>query len=145
MDVQTATSEVLLPRVTIKFCTQCKWMLRAAYVGFLTFLIPFYQIYLVGILRLSGLGIVSPRRSPRNPPSRSLTIPIRLFHLLHVKATCSELTVSSFSYSAFAKPPQTFTLVKLERCPKTLSTFPLSSMLLSSSAFGPYKARISYF
>jgi len=22
-----------LPRVTIQFCTQCKWMLRAAYVG----------------------------------------------------------------------------------------------------------------
>jgi hypothetical protein len=22
-----------LPRVTIKFCTQCKWMLRAAYVS----------------------------------------------------------------------------------------------------------------
>jgi hypothetical protein len=23
-----------LPRVTIEFCTQCKWMLRAAYVSF---------------------------------------------------------------------------------------------------------------
>jgi predicted Rdx family selenoprotein len=22
-----------LPRMTIQFCTQCKWMLRAAYVG----------------------------------------------------------------------------------------------------------------
>ena len=26
------TSSVSLPRVTIKFCTQCKWLLRAAYV-----------------------------------------------------------------------------------------------------------------
>lgn len=26
------TERVFLPRITIKFCTQCKWMLRAAYV-----------------------------------------------------------------------------------------------------------------
>ncbi|KAF7585686.1 hypothetical protein BBP40_010284 [Aspergillus hancockii] len=25
------TTQVHLPRITIKFCTQCKWMLRAAY------------------------------------------------------------------------------------------------------------------
>jgi len=29
----TAIENVALPRVTIQFCTQCKWMLRAAYVG----------------------------------------------------------------------------------------------------------------
>jgi hypothetical protein len=28
----TAAGQVL-PRVTIQFCTQCKWMLRAAYVS----------------------------------------------------------------------------------------------------------------
>ena len=28
----TTTTQVHLPRVTIKYCTQCKWMLRAAYV-----------------------------------------------------------------------------------------------------------------
>ena len=28
----TTTAQVHLPRVTIKYCTQCKWMLRAAYV-----------------------------------------------------------------------------------------------------------------
>jgi len=28
----------LLPRVTIRFCTQCKWLLRAAYVSVLPFL-----------------------------------------------------------------------------------------------------------
>lgn len=26
-------ARVQLPRITIKYCTQCKWMLRAAYVG----------------------------------------------------------------------------------------------------------------
>ncbi|KAK0738504.1 Rdx family-domain-containing protein [Schizothecium vesticola] len=29
--VVTATGNILLPRVTIQFCTQCKWLLRAAY------------------------------------------------------------------------------------------------------------------
>ncbi|CRG90391.1 hypothetical protein PISL3812_07435 [Talaromyces islandicus] len=29
----TGSSQVHLPRITIKFCTQCKWMLRAAYFG----------------------------------------------------------------------------------------------------------------
>jgi hypothetical protein len=28
----SAPTGCLLPRVTIQFCTQCKWMLRAAYV-----------------------------------------------------------------------------------------------------------------
>lgn len=32
MPVQSLTSAVALPRVTIQFCTQCKWMLRATYV-----------------------------------------------------------------------------------------------------------------
>ncbi|KAH1495419.1 hypothetical protein KXX42_005880, partial [Aspergillus fumigatus] len=27
----TATTTTTLPRITIKYCTQCKWMLRAAY------------------------------------------------------------------------------------------------------------------
>lgn len=31
--VPAATAPYPLPRVTIRFCTQCKWMLRAAYVG----------------------------------------------------------------------------------------------------------------
>lgn len=29
---QTALEHVHLPRIAIKFCTQCRWMLRAAYV-----------------------------------------------------------------------------------------------------------------
>lgn len=29
---QTALERVHLPRIAIKFCTQCRWMLRAAYV-----------------------------------------------------------------------------------------------------------------
>ena len=29
---QEALAAVQLPRITIKFCTQCRWMLRAAYV-----------------------------------------------------------------------------------------------------------------
>lgn len=29
----TALDRVHLPRITIKFCTQCRWMLRAAYVS----------------------------------------------------------------------------------------------------------------
>ena len=28
----TTISRVFLPRIAIKYCTQCKWMLRAAYV-----------------------------------------------------------------------------------------------------------------
>lgn len=28
-----AMGRVHLPRIAIKFCTQCRWMLRAAYVG----------------------------------------------------------------------------------------------------------------
>lgn len=31
MDQRTATTKTVLPRVAITFCTQCKWMLRAAY------------------------------------------------------------------------------------------------------------------
>lgn len=27
------STQVYLPRITIKYCTQCKWMLRAAYVS----------------------------------------------------------------------------------------------------------------
>jgi hypothetical protein len=27
-----ATAQIHLPRITIKYCTQCRWMLRAAYV-----------------------------------------------------------------------------------------------------------------
>ena len=30
---QTADAAVTLPRVVITFCTQCRWMLRAAYVS----------------------------------------------------------------------------------------------------------------
>ena len=30
--VLTVEAPARLPRVTIQFCTQCKWMLRAAYV-----------------------------------------------------------------------------------------------------------------
>ena len=37
---------VTLPRVTIEFCTQCKWMLRAAYVSNFLFL---------GLLHCSGV------------------------------------------------------------------------------------------
>ncbi|KAF2756308.1 hypothetical protein EJ05DRAFT_501806 [Pseudovirgaria hyperparasitica] len=29
----TTPTNILLPRVVIKFCTQCRWMLRAAYFG----------------------------------------------------------------------------------------------------------------
>jgi selT/selW/selH-like putative selenoprotein len=29
--ITTATTTTLLPRITIQFCTQCKWLLRAAY------------------------------------------------------------------------------------------------------------------
>jgi hypothetical protein len=36
---QTQTQQnVALPRITIKYCTQCKWLLRAAYVR------PFHHI-----------------------------------------------------------------------------------------------------
>lgn len=35
----TATGTILLPRVTIQFCTQCKWLLRAAYVRCFSFLV----------------------------------------------------------------------------------------------------------
>lgn len=37
---------VRFPRVVIQFCTQCKWMLRAAYVGFLSFLASFLPLSL---------------------------------------------------------------------------------------------------
>ncbi|KAK4547217.1 hypothetical protein LTR36_001439 [Oleoguttula mirabilis] len=33
MEQQEATSTVVLPRVAITYCTQCKWLLRAAYFG----------------------------------------------------------------------------------------------------------------
>lgn len=32
-EISAPPSSPLLPRVTIQFCTQCKWMLRAAYVS----------------------------------------------------------------------------------------------------------------
>jgi predicted Rdx family selenoprotein len=44
---ETKTPQALgtaLPRITIQFCTQCKWMLRAAYVSLLTtFPPPFHN------------------------------------------------------------------------------------------------------
>ena len=33
LEKKTALEHVHLPRITVKFCTQCRWMLRAAYVG----------------------------------------------------------------------------------------------------------------
>lgn len=38
-----ALTQVYLPRITIKYCTQCKWMLRAAYVSGYLFLCYFYS------------------------------------------------------------------------------------------------------
>ena len=39
----TGTAQVPLPQITIKFCVQCKWNLRAAYVSlsFSTYVSPF--------------------------------------------------------------------------------------------------------
>lgn len=33
MENQQASTQIKLPRVAITYCTQCKWMLRAAYFG----------------------------------------------------------------------------------------------------------------
>lgn len=41
LDVEhTALERVQLPRIAIQFCTQCRWMLRAAYVC--TFYLPIF-------------------------------------------------------------------------------------------------------
>lgn len=41
------TAQVFLPRITIKYCTQCKWMLRAAYVCiFFSIFCFFFSIFL---------------------------------------------------------------------------------------------------
>lgn len=41
----TYLAPVNLPRITIQFCTQCKWMLRAAYVSQAEELITGYMCY----------------------------------------------------------------------------------------------------
>lgn len=45
------TAQVFLPRVTIKYCTQCKWMLRAAYVCTFSFfssiLFPIFICFII--------------------------------------------------------------------------------------------------
>lgn len=42
---KTALERVHLPRIAIKFCTQCRWMLRAAYVWSFLFLLVFQLLY----------------------------------------------------------------------------------------------------
>lgn len=53
-----ATANVHLPRISIQFCTQCRWMLRAAYVrDYLSF--PFRPIiFQVLLLNLFWSGLV---------------------------------------------------------------------------------------
>lgn len=45
----TSLERVHLPRISIKFCTQCRWMLRAAYVcsSVLSSLIPLLALMLI--------------------------------------------------------------------------------------------------
>lgn len=46
----TAAVQVVLPRVTIVYCTQCRWMLRAAYVGLLLLFFPLTCFILLALL-----------------------------------------------------------------------------------------------
>lgn len=58
---QTALERVHLPRIAIKFCTQCRWMLRAAYVRsiYLQVSLPYPDPSKRGLLRLI-LGYAFP-------------------------------------------------------------------------------------
>lgn len=42
---KTALERVHLPRIAIKFCTQCRWMLRAAYVWLSLFLLACQSLF----------------------------------------------------------------------------------------------------
>ncbi|KAL7901006.1 Rdx family domain-containing protein [Trichoderma sp. SZMC 28014] len=71
-----------LPRITIQFCTQCKWMLRAAYYAqelLSTFSLSLGEValqpstggtFIVTIYHPSA----SPSESPSNPPSIQSTV-----------------------------------------------------------------------
>jgi len=44
------TAQVFLPRITIKYCTQCKWMLRAAYVCIFFSIFCFFFQFFFGLI-----------------------------------------------------------------------------------------------
>lgn len=52
------STQVYLPRITIKYCTQCKWMLRAAYVSDLFYL----KLSVLFFYMLNRYPLVSPQR-----------------------------------------------------------------------------------
>jgi hypothetical protein len=79
---QTA-AEPRLPRITIQFCTQCKWMLRAAYVRFpsshsyptlpyLLQLCPSCRIYALLKPYLLSIPSTPPSRLTPSPPPTPL-------------------------------------------------------------------------
>jgi Rdx family len=69
--VVVTQSSVVLPRITIRFCTQCRWMLRAAYVRsphvlgaeLNALLYEIIQDYRLALLRKTDLSIVCARAS----------------------------------------------------------------------------------
>lgn len=63
-----ATISSPLPRITIQFCTQCKWMLRAAVSSFL--LSKFYPIFTFSTSHVSYQKSCGKSKSPNISPSR---------------------------------------------------------------------------
>ena len=111
-----------LPRVTIQFCTQCKWMLRAAYVRICSSLPPLPPCRVPEMTvtrafsRFSGLGGVPANRKHRPTPG-----------LLRYPPQFAQELLSTFSTS----------LGEVALQPSTGGTF-VVEILFSSSPSPPY-------
>jgi len=83
-DVSSPSPSVLLPRVTIRFCTQCKWMLRAAYVS-PNNLPPLmdWPTTLTLHLNNNNMPSLSKPQLDTNSPSKKKVRPRTAIHLLH--------------------------------------------------------------
>ncbi|TVY21910.1 hypothetical protein LARI1_G000361 [Lachnellula arida] len=77
-----------LPRVTIQFCTQCKWMLRAAYVSPLLF-----------VYRLLASSVLSSSILPRIVPLGARQAPARAFFIVFFPRSFAQELLSTFSTS----------------------------------------------
>jgi hypothetical protein len=120
-----------LPRMTIQFCTQCKWMLRAAYVGleFLTFSLysccDLSQVLVSLVLILSCGSSCSTRDH--------YFIGSQWVHLLSISSQADDLTNSSHkNYSQHSRLHSEKLRFNLQQAGHSL--FPYSHQVLRMKA-----------
>lgn len=114
-----ASTTVNLPRVTIKFCTQCKWMLRAAYVCFLHLRTP---------------SMPSLVNSPLYSALSQLTAPLSF--LSHITYIILDFLLASFLHVSY----QTVTMQE----PALMKPPPPLSLCCYTYVSNPTRNRIRY-